>query len=395
MKKLVIIACFSPFLVTAQPSDTEIKKQLTNPNTIEIKFTKTTGTRQWNSSTGNWEYVRGVIMKQKSFEYPEYKVTIGGDAVYQQTAGGKYSYWKFRSLYQFFEGIPNPSAADIQGVIEKDWKKFYGHRFAKIVKLHTLPQLAAEPAWMWHTPKSVSFKMSYTIDIITSNIHLETRNENCEIRFYRDELKGEWKNFIVSNAAGETVTKKELTPEEIKQLEKNTLAYSLNEQQAQQAAGNLPSVAVPDFKNPQEMADFIHSILLNGNPGQLKAVLLQTLAPAVFFVPGSAVQLNPNGNNLVNKCIKAAFLGPLKYKDQYCENYKKGSMTAAQHIYILGNMPKTTTMISFTNVNEGYINGVPQTRWKISNLDITVRQDEDAVQYLKSFSDKSKLCTNE
>jgi len=59
--------------LSAQPSEADIKSKLTNSNTLEIKFTKSTGTRQWNSSTGNWEYVRGVVMKQKSFEYPNTK----------------------------------------------------------------------------------------------------------------------------------------------------------------------------------------------------------------------------------------------------------------------------------------------------------------------------------
>lgn len=74
-------------------------------------------------------------MKQKSFEYPEYKVIIGGDAVYQYTGDGKYSYWKFRFLYQQFEGIPNPDATTIQKLISTDWKKFYGVKFSKITRL--------------------------------------------------------------------------------------------------------------------------------------------------------------------------------------------------------------------------------------------------------------------
>jgi hypothetical protein len=191
----LLLFLFSIKNILAQPNEAAIKKQLTNANTKEIKFTKTSGTRQWNSSTGNWEYVRGVIMKQKSFEYPEYTVTIGGDAVYQELAGGKYSYWKFRSLYQFFEGIPHPTATEINNTLEKDWKKFYGSKFAKIITLSKQPSLAPEPGWMWHNPKSVSFIMHYAADIITSNIHTETRNESCEVRLYRDDVKGEWKTF--------------------------------------------------------------------------------------------------------------------------------------------------------------------------------------------------------
>jgi hypothetical protein len=394
MKVSTLLLCLAPFVIYAQPTETDIKKQLTNSNTIEIKFTKSTGTRQWNSGTGNYEYVRGVIMKQKSFEYPEYKVIIGGDAVYQQISGGKYSYWKFRSLYKTFEGIPNPLPADVIKVLEKDWKKFYGYGFNKIIKLHSQPQLSTEPEWIWHTPKSVSFKMNYRVDMITSNIHVETGTIESEVRLYRDDVKGEWESFFVLNAPLKATEKKEYSRAEIIKFEKTTLAYTLNEQQAQKNAASLPKIDVPDFNTPQELADYIHDILLNGNPEQLKAVLMKTLAPEIFFVPGSSAQLTDGAKMNIDECIKRAYQSPLKYKDQYCVNYKKGSLTSTQHIYILGNLPKTTTLISMIKAKVGYINGVAQTKWKISNLDITVRQDEDAEQYLNSFADKSKLCNN-
>ncbi len=63
MKQLLLLIIFAGIYVagTAQPSDAVIKKDLTTALTIDIKFTKSTGTRQWNSGSGNWEYVRGVI----------------------------------------------------------------------------------------------------------------------------------------------------------------------------------------------------------------------------------------------------------------------------------------------------------------------------------------------
>lgn len=391
-KILILLLLLSNF-INAQPSEADIKSKLTSDVTLSIKFTKSTGTRQWNSSTGNWEYVRGVIITQKGKDFPEYKVIIGGDAVYQYLGGTTYSYWKFRPVYQYYEGIPNPTEADILSVLEKDWSKFYGSKFTKITLLKSSPKLAAAPGWTWHDPKSVTFKMMYTAEVITSNIHVETRNEACEVRLYKDDVKGGWTRFLVSNVTGETIDKKEYGTDEIMRFKKNTLAFTLNEQLANKEAAALPDVVVPDFKSAQQLADYIHQLLLNGNPDKLKTVLLQTLAPALYFNPGSTVQLNPSGINLINAASKSAYMGVLKYKDEYCTVYKKGSLTSDKHIYITGNLPKTITLISAAQVNTGYENGVAKTKWKITNLDVTVRQDDDAVNYINSFSDKELLCT--
>lgn len=269
-----------------------------------------------------------------------------------------------------------------------------GYRFAKIIKLHIKPKLTAEPGWNWHSPKSVSFKMMYEADIITSNIAVETRSEIVDVRLYRETAKGEWKSFLVSPITGELKSKNEYHVEQIKRLEKTTLAYTLNELQAQKQAANLPAVDVPEFATPEELAQYIHQILISGSPDQLKAVLLQTLDPRLYLIPGSTVQLNPSGNNLVDKAIKTAYLNPLKYRDQYCARLKKGSLSSAQHIYIQGGVPKTTSLISITKAALGYVNGVAVSKWKISKLDIVVRQDEEVEQYLKSLTNPSSLCSN-
>ncbi|MCA1481358.1 hypothetical protein, partial [Bradyrhizobium sp. NBAIM08] len=111
MKKIFIFSLFLGFFLKAiaQPSEAEIKKQITNTGTKSIKFTKTTGTRQWNRDLGNWEYVRGVEVIRNS-DYPGIDLVVAGDVVYQYTGEGGYSYWKFRTLSNQYLGIPNPTA---------------------------------------------------------------------------------------------------------------------------------------------------------------------------------------------------------------------------------------------------------------------------------------------
>ena len=52
-------------------------------------------------------------------------------------------------------------------------------------------------------------------------------------------------------------------------------------------------------------------------------------------------------------------------------------------------------MISGIQVNAGYKNGAPVLQWKITNLSVTVRQDEDATRYLQSITDMKKICPDD
>ena len=96
-RTLLILSFLLPFFAAAQPSEAEIRKQISNAGTKNIKFTKSTGTRQWNSDAGNWEWVRGVEVIRTS-DYPGIDLVVTGDVVYQYTGAGKYTYWKFRTL---------------------------------------------------------------------------------------------------------------------------------------------------------------------------------------------------------------------------------------------------------------------------------------------------------
>ena len=131
MKNFLLFAFFVLCTITgtyAQPSNAKVKSDAVGNGSgvISFNFSKTTGTRQWNSSAGNWEYVRGVEVKRKS-EYPGINLIVKEDVVYQYIGSGGYSFWKVRVLSNEYEGIPNPTANEINNFISKDWAKFYGY----------------------------------------------------------------------------------------------------------------------------------------------------------------------------------------------------------------------------------------------------------------------------
>lgn len=397
MKKLfVFIFLLASMFSYAQPTDAVIRKDLTTPLTIDIKFTKTTGTRQWNSSSGNWEYVRGVHIRLKSKDYPGLVVKVVGDAVYQYVGGTKYSYQKFRTGYNEWEGIPNPTEAEIEKMLSADWKLFYGYYFDKIVKLNSGPTLNKEKNFTWNNPNMVLFYMTVNADLLGGGNTIETAEQQYEVRFYRDNFKDPWKSFMSTAGANNTtiLSTQTITEGKRRELATKTLAFTLAEEMAQKELAALPALEVPDFASGKEMADFFHNILLNGNPDMLKAAMLKTLAPHLM-VDGSKTQFSWQGKEMYDKAVKEAFAGDSKYKDQYCKNYSTTSLTSKNHIYIQGAINKCITLIGCVPANDGYKEGVPQTKLKLVTLDVTVRQDADAISFINSFSDRKKLCPND
>lgn len=397
-----VFCLFSAYLVQAQPSDAQVKKDaIGSGNGVKsFKPTKSTGTRQWNSDVKNWEYVRGVEVVRTS-EYAGIDLVVKGDVVYQYTGAGKYSYWKFRILSNEYLGLPNPSATDINALLSKDWPKFYGYYYQKITKVYQQPVLAEDPAWTWHNPKSVEFKMKLKFDHIISYTDVETLETTWNVRLYRDDIKGEWKNFVAHKSQDAREEQKlgvqKYTQEQVNDLQKQTLAFTMGEQMAQQQANAMPQVNVPEFTNAEEMVKYLHNILRNGNGETFKAAMMKLLSQG-FYLEGSTVQLRPDIIAELDKVVTAAFHNKATYKQMYCQNpnYRiENSANLGKSIYITGAVNNCNSYFRINYFNTGYKEGVPQKALRIYEFFVNVRQDNDAISFINSFSDRKKLCPND
>lgn len=100
--------------------------------------------------------------------------------------------------------------------------------------------------------------------------------------------------------------------------------------------------------------------------------------------------------NLAN-VITAVYKNKATYKQMYCQNpnyriEKWGNSNSKKSIYITGAVNNCNSEFTIDLVNTGYIDGVPQTRLAILEYGIYVRQDQDAINFINSFSSRSKLC---
>ncbi|HYJ87477.1 MAG TPA: hypothetical protein VEW46_15560 [Pyrinomonadaceae bacterium] len=100
--------------VSAQPTDAQIKKDLTGPKTVSVVLGKP-GTREWSSTYKKYVWNRNFTAKLKT-EDPQIFVIVKGYASYD-IIGGRFVFWRTFTTSNSYEGLSNPTAADVEALI--------------------------------------------------------------------------------------------------------------------------------------------------------------------------------------------------------------------------------------------------------------------------------------
>jgi hypothetical protein len=200
---LTVIAGFVS-AVSAQPTDAQIKKDLTGPKTVSVALGKP-GTREWSRTYKKFVWNRNFTAKLRTDD-PGIFVIVKGYASYDIIAGG-FAFWRTFTTSNSYEGLPNPTAADVQALIVKfGLEQFLGnYQFNRLIGKVESIGLSEEPNFQWHTPNSVSFNVTAVYTEKTNDVGGKERvARTFEIRLYRDNPKQEWIRMISS--AGERKT---------------------------------------------------------------------------------------------------------------------------------------------------------------------------------------------
>lgn len=180
---------------TAQPTEAQIRKDISGPRTVSITFGKP-GTRSWSSTYTKYMWTRNFTAKLTTEEKGVF-VIVTGYAAYD-IFGSKFTFWRTFTTSNSYEGIPNPTAADVQALIkkfglEKIMEFHYRNRVGEVESIG----LSDEPKFEWHTPKSVSLNVDAIYTEKTNAVGGTQRGKRTfRIRLYADVAKGEWKNVI-------------------------------------------------------------------------------------------------------------------------------------------------------------------------------------------------------
>lgn len=192
-----ILICLGFVVETAaQPTDAQIKKDLTGAKTVSVTL-GAAGKIEWSSTYKKYMWTRSFTAKVKTDD-PDVFIIVKGYAAYD-VMGGRYVFWKSFTTSNSYEGIPDPTADDVQALIRKfGLEQFMGNYYFNHVigKVESIG-LADEPKFEWHTPNSVSFNIIAVYTERTNDIGgREKVARTIRIRLYRDNVKAVWRNLM-------------------------------------------------------------------------------------------------------------------------------------------------------------------------------------------------------
>ena len=182
--------------VSAQPTDAQTTKDVSGRKTVSVTLGKP-GKVEWSSTYKKYVWTRNFTARLTTDE-PGIFVIVKGYASYD-VMGGRYVFWRTFITSNNYEGIPDPSAADVQALIRKfGVEQFLGnYYFNRIIGQLESIGLADEPKYEWHTPNSVSFNVVAIYTEKTNDVGGKERvARTLRIRLYRDSPKVEWRNLM-------------------------------------------------------------------------------------------------------------------------------------------------------------------------------------------------------
>lgn len=185
--------------VAAQPSDAELKKQLTAPRTVAITLGKP-GKVEWSSTYKKYVWSRNFTSKLKTEDTGIFLI-VKGYASYDVVAG-RYVFWRTFTTSNSYEGLPDPTESDVQKLLAKfGIENVLGEfHLNQVVGNVDSVKLAAEPKYEWHTMNSVSFNVIATYNMKTNDVGRHERvAHTLRLRIYRDNPRSEWRNILSSS----------------------------------------------------------------------------------------------------------------------------------------------------------------------------------------------------
>lgn len=322
MKYSIYLLLLASSVLLAQPSDAEITTLLKNKGAIQVKFTSSKGTVH-TSLTEKW-YERTAESKWTT-EIPSVYRWERSDYRYDYS-GGRWVYTKTYFGSGWYDGIPNPSEAQIIDILENSMVGYQGAYFEKPVF-----KLASEPKFNWHTFNSVEFLVEAVYFKKVSYTEFQKVKATFPVRLYKDCGNGRYDNTVkkifkdapwlpvqmavISTDYGkeEVLETKKISSEESENLRNMQEMYGDEIAKKQLAA--LGTIDIPAFKNDKEAIVWIHNVMYSGDEKKAELMAYHMLS-SFYFENGTTTTLNERGKQLLEN-IKN---GVKTYSVIYCEH---------------------------------------------------------------------------
>ncbi len=190
----IVVVGFGTSSVVAQPSTAQVKKDVSGAKTISVTVLGR-GTRVWSKGYSKWVWDVPYSAKVKS-EEPGVNILVEATASYD-IVGGRYVYWKSFVGSNIYEGIPNPTDAEVAKLLEQfgPQKVMMGDFYNAVGGIESI-KLAPKPRFEWHTLNSVSFTVFATYKEKVDSTTTRRISKPFRARLYRDSKTSPWKNIL-------------------------------------------------------------------------------------------------------------------------------------------------------------------------------------------------------
>lgn len=389
----------------APPTDKQIIADLTGPNTIEVRLSDTPGGRSTsasrsgtNSITIDDYWYRGATLVQKAniAAHPNATVEILGSARYTILDDG-YQYREFKGAQVEYKGLPNPSEAEVVGLLKADLRglvnsaRYNNEIVSEIVDL----KLADDPKWTWHSGDSVSVHVTATYDWregVYEPKEIQRQRWVYRVRLQRDEGAAAFASFSPGIPVGQPEVLETRSMPTHEALALQALGQRERVAAAAAEAAALPDVEIPVFTTDLQIFAYTHKMLREASDDQLRAYLRAVLAEN-FFENGGPV-LSHHGQELMTKVMKQARGQRMTYAQQYgpdpvVRDYQGGRISLFNELKPIH--PTTVSMLA--TVSKGKMrNGKREPGvMKLGGLDVYVSVKPEHIEYLESFDSPESL----
>jgi len=244
---------------------------------------------------------------------------------------GKNVYSSMTKSVEWLTGdLKPPTLDEVSEIIKKDPKNFFeSYLFNYMTEYDGVKEIIKEKYDCFECDnfqysvvdqgKSVDFRAKIKYSRLNGLDH-EKREDMFNVTLKRDGINQPWKTGSAgrANTGDQLIEKKELTSDESKYWECNTLGIKLQKELAVEEYNKLPKVEIPKLKTAQEMAWWLHKFLRKTSPPEAEYVFLTMLQPWYFLKCGSFM-LNETGYNLIESVKKMVTSERGNYGDFYCE----------------------------------------------------------------------------
>ncbi len=254
MKRLffsLVFLIISITLTNAQPSKSAMIAKIKGGETyLSVELLEGTPYKEFENGKYHYYFEQYYKTRWKSKKYPGVIEVYNGSMTYEKI-GGRYVYSRDYTGYNSYEGVQNPTIADVKRIANKNMYSLLGSNYYdKAIELIDI-SFPEKNVFKYDKINSAEFDVLVTLKELHGN-KLSTIKHKLHLNVLSDGFKKPWnKIFSTGKAHNYTdvvISEKELSNEELKNIK--TIDQAIIEKEAEEILSKLVKVdEIPKFQS--------------------------------------------------------------------------------------------------------------------------------------------------